>query len=93
MDLFQLPTFFPKRKSYEYSLLAHEQRSEQSREEAKPFSLKHRHSTRWYSWPLRGILYLVAGGSLLLNIVQFVDWRSGSKAAALGDQSMSQFGI
>ncbi|KAF1949903.1 hypothetical protein CC80DRAFT_249868 [Byssothecium circinans] len=85
----QLPTMNSKNKSSEYTLLAREEDSEQD----QPLNIRDPHHSRWHSKALHGAFYLVIGCSLLLNIAQLIRLRSGSKASAFGDRSVTAYGM
>ncbi|KAF2785976.1 hypothetical protein K505DRAFT_368627 [Melanomma pulvis-pyrius CBS 109.77] len=76
-----------KSKSYEYAMLM----SDDDSEEGQSPSIRRRQDLRWHSWALRGALYLVVGGSLLLNIVQFIRWLPSKRTIVLGDRSVTAY--
>jgi hypothetical protein len=82
-----LSTMVSKNKDFEYALLAGEEDGEGTR---SSIEIKQHHHSRWYARMLRGALYLVVGISLLFN---FILWLSSNKEHALGDQSVTAYGM
>jgi hypothetical protein len=48
---------------------------------------------KWRSRVFHGGLYVAVVGSLLLNVIQFVNWPLGRTGRVLGDRSVTAYGM
>jgi hypothetical protein len=78
-----------KSEGHEYTPLA----SEEGTEEGQSLDIRCRHDSRWHSLLLHGALYLAFGGSLLLNLVQFIRLLPSDGTPILGDKAMTAYGM